>query len=199
MEPSKKTFLNDVANHQMTILRDDDVYRHIAFAKPGTRNLSFYLTTWPGHLAITGDMDSYIFSRDTDMFCFFRSGPDINPGYWEEKAVAVDTYGGIKTYSPDIYEQAVREAINSHAEYMTDEEAMIFRKDAEEYMLESTPSNEWEVYDRLSYRCPVTNEQPFCELYMDRDFKDYTYGYIWSIRAIRWGIEQYDAAKGQSK
>jgi hypothetical protein len=41
-------FLVDVKAHQMTILRDDGVYRHLRFAKPRTNNQRFDLVTTEG-------------------------------------------------------------------------------------------------------------------------------------------------------
>jgi hypothetical protein len=87
-------FAADVAEHEMTIFRDDGLYRHLRFVrtavneKTGKPELSslywFDLITWPGHLAIDGDMDGFMFARTEDMFEFFR-GKRINPSYWAEK------------------------------------------------------------------------------------------------------------------
>lgn len=43
-------FLHDVRNHQMTILRDEGVNRHIRFMKPGSSDMQFDLITWSGYL-----------------------------------------------------------------------------------------------------------------------------------------------------
>ena len=66
-------FLRDVAEHEMIVVRDDGVHRHIRFKKPGTSCMHFDLITWPGYLCYTGDMGTYVFSRLTDMFEFFRT------------------------------------------------------------------------------------------------------------------------------
>ena len=69
--------------HEMTVLHDDGLYRHLRFtamhlcndAEWRTTN-GFYwfdLATWPGTLTINGDCGTYTFSRTTDMFEFFRS------------------------------------------------------------------------------------------------------------------------------
>ncbi len=67
-------FLKDVANHEMQIIRDDGVQRHLRFKKPGTMCYHFDLITWGGHLCYTGDMGTYVFTRVHDMFDFFRMG-----------------------------------------------------------------------------------------------------------------------------
>jgi len=52
-------FLKDVASHQMHIIQNDGVNRHIRFSKPGTSCYHFDLITWPGHLCYTGDMGTW--------------------------------------------------------------------------------------------------------------------------------------------
>src|SRR5580692_6155935 len=90
-------FQRDTANHEMTVLHDDGLYRHLRFMQVITDELtgkqsrsSFYwfdLVTWPGNLVINGDMETFAFARSDDMFGFFR-GDRINPGYWAEKVRA---------------------------------------------------------------------------------------------------------------
>jgi hypothetical protein len=87
-------FAADVAQHQMTTLHDDGLYRHLRFMRvapsPKTskpeRSSSYWfeLVTWPGSLTVNGDCGSFTFSRTEDMFEFFRGGR-INPQYWAEK------------------------------------------------------------------------------------------------------------------
>lgn len=81
-------FQRETARHEMTILHDDGLYRHLRARKPGSGLYWFDIVTWPGSLAIRGDINSaYVFSRMTDMFEFFQGSRDgrINPDYWAEK------------------------------------------------------------------------------------------------------------------
>ena len=102
-------FKRDVAKHEMTVLHDDGLYRHLRFARPKPASFMYWfdLITWPGSLTIRGDIgESYTFSRLPDMFEFFR-GKDINPHYWSEK---LD--GGrdsAKEYSEEKFRQLVVE------------------------------------------------------------------------------------------
>ena len=73
MTCTEQSFLKDVAEHQMTVLRDDGVNRHVQFRRPGTICMGFELITWPGYLCYTGDMGTYVFRRLEDMFEFFRT------------------------------------------------------------------------------------------------------------------------------
>lgn len=95
-------FAGDVAGHAMTVRRDDGLYRHVTFANPGTGIRHFHLTTWPGYLAVSGDMGAFMFTRELDMFGFFRASRYVNTGYWAEKMVAQDRWcaPGGKVYSP---------------------------------------------------------------------------------------------------
>lgn len=85
LDPEAKAherFAADTSEHRMRILHDDGLYRHLRFSAPGTYIYGFDLITWPGFLAIAGDMGERVFSRISDMFGFFESDTGrINPGY----------------------------------------------------------------------------------------------------------------------
>jgi hypothetical protein len=102
-------FRNDTAKHELTILHDDGLYRHLRFRQPapGMNWYWFDLITWPGCLTIRGDLgDSYTFARLPDMFEFFR-GKRINPHYWSEK---LDRgRNSAKEYSEALFRQLVIE------------------------------------------------------------------------------------------
>ena len=76
-------FNHSTEKHEMTILHDDGLYRHLHFADPANSIYWFDLITWPGSLTIKGDMGTWTFSRLTDMFEFFTGY--INTSYWAEK------------------------------------------------------------------------------------------------------------------
>jgi hypothetical protein len=111
-QAAAEAFARDAADHELTILHDDGLYRHLRFVRmaeqeDGTRKpASFYwfdLITWPGSLAINGDMEGFMFSRVTDMFEFFR-GRRPNPGYWAEK---LQGQPRVKAYSEEVFRQHV--------------------------------------------------------------------------------------------
>lgn len=93
--------------HEMTVLHDDGLYRHIRFCSPDCNFYWFDLITWPGHLTVNGDCGTFTFSRVEDMFGFFR-GHRINPQYWAEK-ICGETR--VKSYSEDLFKQQVAEAV----------------------------------------------------------------------------------------
>jgi hypothetical protein len=108
-------FARDVATHELAVLRDAGVYRHLRFQRvtegtDGTRSRSslywFDIVTWPGCLVINGDMDSYLFgASETDMLTLFR-GRQPDPSYWTQKIRAGKE---TKRYSEDLLRQAVAE------------------------------------------------------------------------------------------
>lgn len=215
-ECTEERFLGDVAKHEMSVIRDDGVNRHVRFKEPGTINQYFDLITWPGHLCYTGDMGTYVFERATDMFDFFRTPRRadgtlrINLGYWTEKLIAVDgNRGGGKVKVFD--ESKFRRVINDYrVEWM--------RIAKETGALDKSGRRElWEAVndevlclledggDRAQYAaydfCHDPRSNPrrpygwtFTDLF-ENDMTEYTHSIVWCCYALAWGIEKYDAAK----
>lgn len=112
-------FRRDTARHELTVLRDDGLYRHLRARAPEHSFGWFELITWPGALGIRGDMGSYTFSRDTDMFAFFRGSAwqgAPNFQYWEEKADSSDARMGVWEYSEQMLRQHIEEDVAAWAE-----------------------------------------------------------------------------------
>lgn len=199
-------FASDVEHHEMTVLRDDGLYRHVRFVRNApdfeagtTERSSFYwfeLITWPGVLAIHGDMGTYTFARTEDMFGFFRlSGGRINPSYWAEKA----PHGTpVKEFSPELFEQLVTEHIEDLAERLPGLAA-----DVKEEILDAADSgHEAGAHQLLAdyryYADPADRYDP--DVRPDFEFHDtwewdlrtWTYQFLWCCYAIVWGIAGYD-------
>jgi hypothetical protein len=209
-EPTEESFLKDVANHSMTVLLDQGVYRHLSFSNNGSFNQKFDIVTWPGFLAYSGDMGCFVFSRLNDMFGFFRNDKDkkelqINPSYWGEKLQSVDRDGyhpGYKEYSPEKFKERVDEQVE---EWIEENELNETQKDAlresiKEDVLYYADDGEYEALEVLRDFC-LEMDGDFCFEFSDTwewDLKDYTYRYIWCLYALVWSIEKYDALKGDS-
>jgi hypothetical protein len=122
---TEERFLSDVAQHELIILRDDGVMRHIRLKRPRSYTYYFDILTWPGRLCICGDMGTYVFARVHDMFEFFRREPcdrgalPINPDYWSGKLEAHAGNGRSKTsvfrFDQEKFDAAVRRDV---ADYM---------------------------------------------------------------------------------
>lgn len=88
-ETIAKRFARDAAQHQLTVLHDDGLYRHLRFRAPRRNTYWFDLITAPGSLTFRGDGESFTFDRDPDMFQFFRRRPgSINAHYWAQKVTS---------------------------------------------------------------------------------------------------------------
>jgi hypothetical protein len=190
-------FDNDVAKHQIQILRDEGLYRHVRFRQPDTYCMGFDLITWPGYLCYTGDMGTFVFSRIADMFEFFRqpdsSEPRINPGYWSEKVQAQDR-GGITEFS----EEKLKARVKERFEEWVEEEGI-------DDLGSLWNAIEREVFGLLdSYGAEGKNQayQAIMSVehngrYPFQDFWEvsadvYTYQFLWCCHALVWGIRRYD-------
>ena len=215
MTCTQERFERDVAKHEMTIVRDDGVDRHIKFrAADGDSCYWFEILTWPGALCIRGDCGTYVFSRLPDMFQFFRTGrgndPEklrINEGYWCEKlqAVSCDGYGDgkAKEFSAESFAARVREEFDSYFEAR--------------HVSEERRASVWsEVQDSvLDCTCDGDNSSAFLKLseFHDDEFpnifddcyewyascNEYTFSFIWNLYAIAWAIRKYDTARAATE
>lgn len=195
--PDEAEFLKHVADHQMTAAHDDGVHRHITFRRPDTINRYFNLTTWPGYLAISGDMGCYVFARLPDMFEFFR-GDGINPGYWGEKLQAIERHGAYRAFSVPFFRDAAVSDFRSVYPPGTPDRMAIW-EDFREEVLDGWNGDPQSVEDAVGrvqrYHDPEGKSR--FDDFWDHNLEDYTYHFIWCCRAIRWGIQQYDAAKAE--
>ncbi|MFJ2420206.1 hypothetical protein [Streptomyces brevispora] len=120
-------FLRETAEHQLVVLHDDGLYLHLRIQKPGTRTWSWDVTTWPGHLATSGDIaDGYMFTREPDMIGVFDrpkdhrdyysdGAPSIDVRYWAQKLCGGRSHE-VKKYNADVFLQLVREHLEQHEE-----------------------------------------------------------------------------------
>ncbi len=194
-------FLNDVKDHQMTIIRDDDTGRHIRFREPGTMIYGFDLITWSGHLCVTGDCGTFVFRRVEDMFGFFRMDSrdfsyksdrklHINTGYWHEKVLAEERHGGCKKYSEDVFRDEIKEWFDAWAEDQPKGLSAEVWREIEDEVLSCSESEHDAMDAALSFHNEFFDFTDFWEV----DLKEYTFDYIWCLYAIVWGISVYDQA-----
>jgi hypothetical protein len=184
-----KWFDRDTAKHQMTVLHDEGVYRHLRFSSNprGYGEYWFDLITWPGCLTIRGDYgDAYTFTREPDMLPFFRSRRGgINPHYWVQK---LDGHrDSAKVYSEDAFKQIVTELFVSAVQYDDAPRGLGLAVRAE--ILNQDLADEREARDLLeSFEFKGFN---FGETW-EFSFRDYERDFLWACFAIVWGIGRYD-------
>ena len=208
---SEASFLKDVASHEMTVIQDDGLYRHIRFKQPGSGHMYFDLITWPGVLCYTGDMGTYVFKRLDDMFQFFRTDRrdngklNINLGYWSEKLQASNCSGrhcrGVMEFSYDRYERIIKEQLVSwwRDECCDAEERRQLREAVEEALLdnwcECPESVESAIRMASNFSATISGYTYQFRDFWDHRLEDYSFHFIWCCYALAWGIEKYDAAK----
>lgn len=196
-------FLRDVATHELTIIRNEGLYRHLRFSRPGSSCMYFDLITWPGHLCYTGDMGTYVFSRVSDMLEFFRRDTredlPINPGYWSEKVLAADggrSPGCVFEYDHQKYLDAVLEYQGGWLEGLSEEHQAELKEAVWDDVLHwADESDEHGNYQRVhEFDATVggTNYQ-FTDFF-ERSTRRFTDRYIWCCRALVWGIGKFDDA-----
>lgn len=187
-------FKQIVGKHEMTVLRDDGLYRHIRFKRPDELTYWFDLVTWPGYLALNGDLVSgYTFSRIEDMFRFFEYRSDvhgrfkINPHYWSEKITNHDAMRGTRVYSEAALQNYVREALRNMAE--SEEVGLpVLEKQWQEHVQYVDLSTEGEA------RRAIDDFRYMGRGFVDAwewDLTEWSYSYLLCCHAIGWGIRRY--------
>ena len=203
-QPTRESFLKNVKDHQIKILKDDRVYRHIKCNKPGTWNMGFEIITFPNGLLFTGDMGTYEFERTNDMFSFFRSGIDeegdinINPYYWSEKCLAESVFGqGIEKFDSELFIENVTDYFNSYFEDNNSEEKQLVWEEIENQILNGE-EYEWELISALNNFTTygIDTKFDFTDFWED-PYESKTYHFIWCLYAIVWTIKEYDKLKGE--
>jgi len=195
----REMFERDISKHQMQVIRDDGVSRHIRFKRPDTISMHFDLITWPGMLCYTGDMGTYVFRRLEDMFQFFRCKDCRDPGcmdlgYWAEKVEAQDRHGKVCDFSPENARLSVDQTVH---DFVEDNEvdpvaARKLREDIDE-IFGYSDDGETVVRDML-HRIECDGMCPFENIW-EWNFDAFTHRFVWCCYAIEWGIGVYDAAK----
>lgn len=196
-----RQLLGYVQGHEMTVLHEDGLYRHLRFATPGTGIGRFDIITWPGYLTIVGDIgNGWTFVRERDMFDWFTDGGrvpagHINPGYWSEKVAG--TRRDYKGYQEEKFRAhvngLVEEAITGRS--LTDADAALLRSDVEMEVL-------CDSYDQtLAYQAlagftfhPADDATSEFSLTYDVDpenWDDFDHHFLLACHAILWGIRHY--------
>jgi hypothetical protein len=195
---SAERFTRETAKHEMTIVHDDGLFRHLRFKNPASSAYWFELTTVPGALVFRGDGDTFTFARLV-MFQFFRSERgSVNPRYWAEKIT--DGRDRARVYDEDMFRQVVLEHFHENLvdggiplEYagsaLTELCADVLD---DETVADETTARA--ALDRFEFDISADSRTRFADTY-EWEFYVWDWWYLWACQAIVWGIKQYDAAK----
>lgn len=187
-------FRADIAQHTIIVKRNDGLYRHLRCSRGGKYAHSFEVITWPGYLCYCGDMGCFVFTRLPDMFEFFRGRVTamIDRDYIAEKAVAVDKPDGLRGFSEELFEAAVKADFESFTEDWSEEDKARLWEEIDDCVLQAAsdgPSAAIEAAMSMSH-----NGRDVCPDFYEHQLEEFTSRFVWCCYAIPWAIEQYDAA-----
>lgn len=176
----------------MEVQLDQGVHRCIRFSRPDSNVHSFSLVTAPGVLLIYGDMGEFVFERTYDMFQFFRApvtDPNyINPSYWHEKMCAGRKDG--REFSAELARAVVVEAVADWPEEIREAAIDLISGSAES------------VEQFIQLGCEYRDSHEGIDYGFDAWWEtagsvtDYTYHFIWCLRAIVWTEWIWDKVNG---
>lgn len=201
---TEQQFLNDIREHEMTVIRNDGVNRHIRFKRPQEGAYWFDIITWPGTLCIDGDCGTYVFRRLDDMFKFFRTDREhgqkdgrtlfINPGYWGEKLQSVARQGGYVEFSDERFVAAIKDRFQSWCEDHEPDEAT---KDALWESIQDDVLFCENEHESLRAVYEFRHEPTGFEFtdFFEFCLTDYTFHFLWCCYAIAWGVKRYDTVQ----
>lgn len=175
-EIAKDHFEIDTKDHVLDIKLDQGLYRDLVFGTPGSSSYMVRVTTWPGHLAISGDMGCFVFSR-ANMFELFRSD-HIKEGYWASKCIA----GEKSEYKEELWALTIKDIIDNYTDYEDSSGNL-------ETLLLETPDDLDHAMTILDLH-NVPNYWEYAE-----NLIGYTYHFIWCLHAIMHTVRLYDEAK----
>lgn len=204
----KKKFLENVKDHEVTIICDNGEIKSIIVKNPKDYIHNFTITSWKDHLCISGDMGTYVFNREnTDMFSFFRTeiGQElsINPDYWHEKLVADSCYKPSQEYSDELLVECLYEELEYYCEdndlcenakqsikyHIKDYFFRVKDWDQAIYLIKTKDWVEYKDSEELDAFAECLADD--CEI-SQQDVNSHSYWYIWCLYAIVWTINQYD-------
>lgn len=197
-ETIAERFARETRDHELSILHDDGLYRHLSFRNPNDFAYWFELITTPNSLTFQGDGTAFTFRRLTDMFQFFRGSSHppvytINPRYWAEKVVSqhAPAYGCLNEYSEELFNEQVAEELKE-AEGEHPGVTAAWKSETEGTL------PHWETHYEEGAREALRDfnhgKFTFGETW-EWNLRDWDWWYLWTCHAIVWGITQYDAVK----
>jgi hypothetical protein len=185
--------------HEMTVLHDEGLYRHLLFKSPDHGTYWFELITAPDSLTFRGDGESFVFARERDMFGFFRGHNDrsgINPTYWSEKLTSA------RDAAFEYDEESFRAQVWSHVRWYGAEYPGLARG-VQAHFFDGCADYDFHSEDEaraglesFSYVPEGSTRTPF--KFTDTwewSFKGFDWWFLWACQAIVWGIARYDEAK----
>lgn len=195
-------FKRETAGHEMTIVCDDGLYRHLRFVTPKSDLYWYEIVTTPRQLVFSGDGDSFVFRLAPDMFEMFRRSAEsgsINATYWAEKCKT----GNARSYSRERFEEYVWKQVTDREQYYRGD----LRADVQHRIFDSEIFNVDYEADALmavlGYQYHLTkgpDDRGNWDAFRFRrvhewELKDFDWWFLFACYAISDAIVKYDAAR----
>ena len=204
-----REFQQDTREHVLTVRHDAGDMRHLSFGKPGTSVYGVQVTTWPGHLCVSGDMGTFVWARLRDMFEFFRQPPlldptavvdyasRINPGYWAEKLQAPRGTAGATEYSAELFRHNIQSTLTQFLDdhgFAPETRESITRSVRDEVLGCADDGEHAAFSAAMDFRQTIgyTTHRPFGDFW-EVSAREFTHQYLWCCHVILRVIERYDA------
>jgi hypothetical protein len=190
-ERADERYREDTAGHVMEIALDQGLYRHLRFRAPRSSFNWFDLIATPGQLTFRGDMGTYVFAREEDMFAFFELSRGINAHYRAEKVQAEDINSPVREYSRELFIQEVIEQFWNSRENLEDP-AEVWSEIREQLLDdEYGPSGN----ETLAYSAAMDFRYGGFEFYDVAEWrlKAFSFNFLYALHAIVDGIRRYRA------
>lgn len=191
-EEAKKAFLERFEKFEMTIEKDDGVFRHLRFRDPEEMHGWFNITTAPDMLIVRGDYGTYVFSRVYDMFNFFRGTGGTDPGYCASKAIAqpLDGVRACSGFSQHKLKEQVTEAFETYLDYEHGDKPEEVKDDYREELYDFLDEiDSWSSFYSADGTELYNSEFLFSSYHYSPEVLSYSY--LWSYFAVVKGIERY--------
>ncbi|MFE7510118.1 hypothetical protein ACFU8I_02655 [Streptomyces sp. NPDC057540] len=198
-------FNQGTTGHEMTVLHEDGLYRHLRFRTPGNGSSYGYdLITWPYNLTIRAGW-TFTFSIDAteDMLELFRRTAfpgEINPGYWQEKVTAGRDQ--IESFSEELLKKEIEDTVEqweqgSSVEGLREAVQEHFFGEWPEYNLEYREEANRALRDfSFTPKNAKPGDYPYAfDSWWEWRLTEYSPGFLWCCHAIRQGVSLYEASR----
>lgn len=207
-----KRFRLESRDHEMKVLLNKELYRHVRFMNPKDSSYWFELVTTPGQLTFMGDGASFVFRRDQDMFGFFRMKnlEHVSVDYIAEKCTSVlHRRDDLKAFDEDAFRKVLGEYVGYALDgTIPEEQADEFRAAIQEDIFDTyDTSDQHEAYravQEFEFRYgPKDKYNRPTETFQFEDAyewfsasREYDWWFVWACHAIVWGVGEFDRTMG---
>ncbi len=196
---ARERFATDVEGANMTVLKDDEAYRHLRFDFPRASWRWCEVVTWPDVLVLRGGLGCWTFTGG-DLVELFRPEPNserVNPQYWEQRLAPGNR---AREYSRERAVAYIRETVDDLASDFPG-----LADDVHTDLLDDIPVHD--LSTKPSLRAALAR---FVEMHGHTyeglefpveqwDLERYTPWFLLSCVTLPWTVEQYDSALTPAK